>query len=174
MLTTANDFFVFHISEMLFISDLPHQFYLSICEEPLSLALFSVRWHRVPITLLATPAAQTCPAPCLGAEEQTWLVRLLPWWIPCLCRCLVSGSCWPLLSQDTALLGDSTRISGGHFAALPLEENFIISFYSFHDLLLKLLLGLHSTSFYIYTVKIYQAFNFLYVCTTFKKILSGF
>lgn len=50
---------------------------------------------------------------------------------------------------------------------MALDENFITSFYSFHYLLLKLLLGLHSTTFYIYTVKIYQAFHFLYVCTTF-------
>lgn len=79
-----------------------------------------------------------------------------------------------MLSQDTTLLGDSTRISGGDFDAMALDENSVVSFYSFHYLLLKLLLGLHSNTFYIYIVKIYQAFHFLYVCTTFYKILSGF
>lgn len=121
-----------------------------------------------------------------GCQSPSWPLQLpkpalLPgwrqkhrhgWWGSCpdgsrLCRCLAPRSCWPLLSQDTTLLGDSTRISGRHFAAVALDENFIISFYSFHYFLLKLLLGLHSTSFYIYIVKIYQGFHFLYVCSTF-------
>lgn len=105
----------------------------------------------------------------LGAEEQICLVRFLPWWIPCLWGCLAPEHCWPLLSLDTTLLGDSTRISGRDFAAMALDENFIISFYSFHYLLLKLLLGLHITAFTSTLSEFISLFIFFISLQHFKK-----
>lgn len=97
MLTTTNGFFVLRALEIFFISDLPHQFYLSIYEELLSLALLSVRWCRLPITLLATPAAQTALLPGWGQKNRHG------WWGSCpdgspVCADAFSqraaGTCW--------------------------------------------------------------------------------